>query len=52
MRCDIHLRPADYYADRDIQDDELGEDDLSDWANYDRCVLSSTNWRHDACGKH
>lgn len=48
---DMHLESADYYAERDIEDDE-DVDYPSDWAapivwgNYHACTLSSTNW-HD-----
>ncbi|WP_213600936.1 hypothetical protein [Pseudoxanthomonas japonensis] len=49
--CDLHLRSADYYAERDIELDE-GEDEDHDssweapgvWGNYHRCTLSSTFW--------
>lgn len=49
--CDLHLRSADYYAERDIELDE-GEDGDHDsswkapgvWGNYHRCTLSSTFW--------
>jgi hypothetical protein len=49
---DLHLRSADYYAERDIEDDEDAEYD-SDWDapgvwyNYHRCTLSSTFWSSD-----
>ncbi len=52
--CDLHLRSADYYAERDIELDE-GEDEGHDssweapgvWGNYHRCTLSSTFWDDD-----
>lgn len=46
---DLHLKSADYYAERDIEDDE-DADYPSDWAapgvwgNYHACTLSSTFW--------
>lgn len=45
---DLHLVSADYYAQRDIEDD--GRDDTGDWeapivwCNYHHCTLSSTFW--------
>ncbi len=48
---DIHLKSADYYAEREIEDDE-DIDYPSDWAapivwdNYHACTLSSNFW-HD-----
>ncbi len=45
---DLHLETADYYAERDIEDD--GEDADSSWespgvwGNYHACTLSSTKW--------
>jgi pyrroline-5-carboxylate reductase len=55
---DLHLRSADYDAEREIDDDEDSEYDTSwdapgVWGNYHRCTLSSTAWggRHgfEAC---
>lgn len=49
---DLHLKSADYYAERDIEDDENAEY-ASDWAapivwgNYHSCTLSSTYWGND-----
>lgn len=49
---DLHLKSADYYAERDIEDDESAEYP-SDWAapivwgNYHSCTLSSTYWGND-----
>ena len=46
---DLHLKSADYYAERDFDDDEEPET-LSDWEapscwnNYHACTLSSTFW--------
>lgn len=46
---DFHLESANYYAERDIEDDEE-VDYPSDWAapivwgNYHACTLSSNNW--------
>lgn len=54
--CDLHLRSADYYAERDIEneeDDETIEEERTDWqspivwGNYHRCTLSSTYWDND-----
>ena len=48
----MHLKSADYYAERDIEDDESAEYP-SDWAapivwgNYHSCTLSSTYWGND-----
>ncbi|WP_061333216.1 hypothetical protein [Marinobacter excellens] len=48
---DMHLESADYYAERDIEDDE-DDDYPSDWAapivwgNYHSCTLSSNYWHH------
>lgn len=50
---DLHLVSADYYAEREIEDDE---DEVSDWmapivwGNYHRCTLSSTYWGRSAVG--
>jgi len=46
---DLHLKSADYYSERDIEDDESVEYP-SDWAapivwgNYHSCTLSSSYW--------
>ena len=46
---DLHLKSADYYAERDF-DDEDEDEDLGDWespsvwSNYHACTLSSTFW--------
>ena len=50
--CDLHLRSADYYAERDIALDEDEESESSweaagVWDNYHRCTLSSTYWDDD-----
>jgi hypothetical protein len=55
--CDLHLRSADYYAERDIELDEDEDEDEDDhdssweapgvWGNYHRCTLSSTFWDND-----
>lgn len=52
--CDLHLRSADYYAERDIELDEGGDEDHGSswetpgvWGNYHRCTLSSTFWDDD-----
>jgi hypothetical protein len=50
--CDLHLRSADYYAERDIELDEDEDHDSSwdaagVWGNYHRCTLSSTFWDAD-----
>ena len=48
---DMHLESADYYAERDIEDDE-DEGYPSDWtapavwSNYHSCILSSNYWHH------
>lgn len=47
--CDLHLRSANYYAERDIElvDDEehAGSWEAPGaWGNYHRCTLSSTFW--------
>lgn len=49
---DFHLESDDYYAERDIEDDENTEYP-SDWAapivwgNYHSCILSSSYWDND-----
>jgi hypothetical protein len=52
--CDLHLRSADYYAERDIELDEGEDEDHASsweapgvWGNYHRCTLSSTHWDDD-----
>lgn len=46
---DVHLESADYYSERDIEDDEDTEYE-SDWkapivwGNYHSCTMSSTYW--------
>lgn len=48
--CDLHLRSADYYAERDIELDEDSESSWEAagvWGNYHRCTLSSTYWDND-----
>lgn len=51
---DLHLVSADYYAEREIEDDE--EAATSDWlapivwGNYHHCTLSSTYWGRSAVG--
>ncbi len=48
---DMHLETADYYSERDIEDNEDVEY-LSDWAapivwgNYHSCTLSTNNWHN------
>lgn len=49
---DLHLRSADYDAEREIEDEEDDEHDSawespSVWGNYHRCTLSSTAWGGD-----
>lgn len=47
----LHLVTADYYDERDIEDDE-DADDQPDWeapivwGNYHRCTISSDFWHH------
>lgn len=47
---DLHLKSADYYAERDIDDEDDEAQLLSDWEspaawnNYHACTLSSTFW--------
>ena len=47
---DLHLKSADYYAERDIDDEDDETQELSDWEsptvwnNYHACTLSSTFW--------
>ena len=51
VRFYFHLESAQYYAERDIVEDE--EDDRGDWlspgvwSNYHRCTLSSTKWGNE-----
>jgi hypothetical protein len=48
LRFDFHLESADYYAEREIDDQD--NDDPSSWksagvwGNYHSCTLSSTEW--------
>ncbi|MCH6483270.1 hypothetical protein MMG85_06780 [Pseudoxanthomonas sp. LH2527] len=50
--CDLHLRSANYQAERAIEEAE-DEDHESSWeapgvwGNYHRCTLSSTHWDSD-----
>ncbi len=44
---DLHLRSAKYYAEREFDDDEEGDDAFDSpgvWSNYHACTLSSTKW--------
>jgi len=47
--CNVHLSSAEYYSERDIQEDPEN-DDLGDWeapivwGNYHRCIMSNTYW--------
>jgi hypothetical protein len=49
---DLHLKSADYYSEREIEDDENTEYP-SDWAapivwgNYHSCILSSSYWSNE-----
>ncbi|MBA3929775.1 MAG: hypothetical protein C0521_09320 [Xanthomonas sp.] len=52
--CDLHLRSAAYYAERDIELDGNDDEDHDSsweapgvWGNYHRCTLSSTFWDED-----
>ena len=47
IRFDLHLRSADYYSERDVEDSEEDGPDWTApivWGNYHRCTLSSTFW--------
>lgn len=46
---DLHLESADYYAEVDVESDDLDApswDAPAVWGNYHSCSLSSTMWQH------
>ncbi|SFM71525.1 hypothetical protein [Marinobacter zhejiangensis] len=48
---DLHLKSADYYSERDIEDDEDVDypsswDAPNVWGNYHACTLSSNKWHN------
>lgn len=51
---DIHVRSADYGAERQIPDDPVVTDDWhspSLWVNFGACILSSSYWTAEGRGK-
>lgn len=46
---DLHVESASYYAEVDVESDDLDADSWDSpivWGNYHRCSLSSTKWQH------